>query len=68
MKKSVSDLAFLETETAREPETASAERSGRVAAGGSTPRADLRTETTREPETRAEWASGGWPVHDTAGG
>jgi hypothetical protein len=31
-EKRVSDLAFLETETAREPETASAERSGRVAA------------------------------------
>jgi hypothetical protein len=61
----VSDLVFLETETAREPETASAERSGRVAAGGSTPRADLRTETTREPETRAEWASGGWRLYTT---
>jgi hypothetical protein len=59
-EKRVSDLAFLETETAREPETASAERSGRVAAGGSTPRADLRTETTR-----VEWASGGWRLYTT---
>jgi hypothetical protein len=64
-EKRVSDVAFLETETAREPETASAERRGRVAAGGSTPRADLRTETTREPETRAEWASGGWRLYTT---